>query len=132
MVKCKGCNFRIYTKIEELLDPKKELCDICYVKLDELKEITLILEMDLKVKQASLSEMVEYFQNIANYTVDVESYDIKFRKKGKKEEQDRIKNIKKAIDILSIILEENVSFLKSKDYNKIREVREFLFKFGGL
>lgn len=46
--------------------------------------------------------------------------------------KNNIKNIKKAINILGIILEDNVSSLKSREYAKINEVREFLFKFGEL
>lgn len=80
-MRCRHCNSTIYKKIEELLDPKKELCDKCYVKLGELDEITLILELDIKIKHSSLSEMVDYFESIANYTVDVKTYGITFKKR---------------------------------------------------
>jgi hypothetical protein len=82
-LKCKGCNFRF----EKNLDTKGELCDKCYLGIDEAPdEVIITLEMHVKRKRSSVHETAEYIEQFACYTNDIESYDIKFRRiqEGKK------------------------------------------------
>jgi hypothetical protein len=58
-----------------------ELCDKCYLGIDEAPdELMITLEMHIKVKHSSMHETAEYIQQFASYTNDIDSYDIKFKR----------------------------------------------------
>jgi len=78
--RCRHCNYRIVDP-EKLMDPQDELCDECYLKLDELDEVTIILELNVKIKNSSLSEIIDYVKNFATYTADIDSYNINFKRR---------------------------------------------------
>lgn len=86
--RCKHCFSWIFNEDKDaLLDPKKELCDKCYVKLEDehgQEEVTFILTLDYKVNRSSIEEMIEYLESFASYTDGVESYKLEFKLPKKK------------------------------------------------
>lgn len=82
--RCKHCNG---FECKFGLDPKDELCDECYMKLDEIDEFTIILELNVKITQSSPSELIEYLNSFAAYTNDIEMYSLRFKLKEEKKEE---------------------------------------------
>lgn len=82
--RCRHCNNYIHgcenEDSHELLDPRKELCDECYLKLNEETEIRMILELDVKIERSSMDEIINYIKSFAEYTTDITTYYLTFRR----------------------------------------------------
>ena len=75
--RCLSCNSN---DIENTVDPKKDFCSKCYFELDEApNKARLILTLDIEIEKSSVSEIIQHFENLANYTVDISSYDLKIK-----------------------------------------------------
>lgn len=77
--RCKHCNaFGVFKLRSQKLDPKGELCDKCYMKLDGPDKFKMILEVGVEITVSSAEEVIKYIESLFDRTLEMKLIDMQF------------------------------------------------------